>query len=53
MPINHAVWTVDSNPELLPVSRLPSEAFLEEMINRRPEILSGKWMLVGRQEHTG
>lgn len=53
MPINHAIWTVDTNPQPLPITRLPSEAFLEDMIMRRPEILSGEWMLIGRQEHTG
>lgn len=53
MPINHAIWTVDPDPQPLPITRLPSEAFLEDMIMRRPEILSGEWMLIGRQEHTG
>lgn len=53
MPINHAIWTVDAHPQPLPITRLPSEAFLEDMIMRRPEILSGEWMLIGRQEHTG
>ena len=53
MPVNHAIWTVDTNPQPLPHSRLPSEGFLENMIIRRPEILSGEWMLIGRQEHTG
>ena len=53
MPINHAIWTVDASPQPLPIARLPSEAFLEDMITRRPEILSGEWMLIGRQEHTG
>lgn len=53
MPINHAIWTVDANPQPLAVTRLPSEAFLEQMIITRPEILSGQWMLIGQQEHTG
>lgn len=53
MPVNHAIWTVGANPELLSLSRLPSEASLEEMIKRRPEILSAEWMLIGQQEHTG
>ena len=53
MPINHAIWTVDANPQPLPITRLPSEAFLEDMIINRPEILSGEWMLIGRQDHTG
>lgn len=53
MPIKHAIWTVDANPQALVTTRLPSEAFLEEMIITRPEIVSGEWMLIGRQEHTG
>jgi hypothetical protein len=53
MPVQHAIWTVDANPQPLAVARLPSEAFLEQMIIGRPEILSGQWMLIGQQEHTG
>lgn len=53
MPIQHAIWSVESNPRPLAVTRLPSEAFLEEMIINRPEILSGQWMLIGKQEQTG
>lgn len=53
MPIQHAIWSVDANPQLLAVTRLPSEAFLEQMIINRPDILSGQWMLIGQQEHTG
>jgi hypothetical protein len=53
MPIQHAIWTVDQNPQPLAVVRLPSEATLEDMIISRPEILSGQWMLIGRQEPTG
>ena len=53
MPIQHAIWSVDANPQPLAVTRLPSEAFLEQMIISRPDILSGQWMLIGQQEHTG
>ena len=53
MPVKHAIWTVDQSPEPLAITRLPSEAFLEEMIINRPDILSGQWMLIGQQEHTG
>ncbi|RDZ29662.1 endonuclease NucS domain-containing protein [Lysobacter silvisoli] len=53
MPIRHAIWTVGETPQLLTSSRLPSENFLEEMILKRPDILSGEWMIIGRQEHTG
>ncbi len=53
MPVQHAIWSVDANPQPLAVTRLPSEALLEQMIIRRPEILSGQWLLIGQQEHTG
>jgi len=53
MPINHAIWSVDAIPQPLPITRLPSEALLEQMIISRPDILSGQWMLIGQQEHTG
>jgi uncharacterized protein YeaO (DUF488 family) len=52
MPVKHAIWTVDSSPQLLGVTRMPNEALLEEMIVKRPDILSGEWMLIGRQEKT-
>ena len=53
MPIQHAIWSIDTDPQPLSVIRLPSEAFLEQMIINRPDILSGQWMLIGQQEHTG
>lgn len=53
MSIKHAVWTVDKNPQPLPPARLASEGLLEEMIVRRPDLLSGDWMLIGQQEQTG
>lgn len=52
MPVNHAIWTVDKSPQLLAATRMPSEALLEEMIIQRPDILSGEWMLIGKQERT-
>lgn len=53
MPIKHAIWTVDHSPQPLAITRLPSEAFLEDMIINRSEILSGEWMLIGQQVQTG
>ena len=53
MPFNHAIWTVDAHPQSLPITRLPSEGFPEDMIINRPEVMFGEWMLIGRQEHTG
>ena len=53
MPIKHAIWKVGDQPVSLTLSALPSEQLLEDMIVRAPEILSGQWMLIGRQEQTG
>lgn len=52
MPINHAIWRVGDQPAPLGTSRLSSEQQLEDMIVRDPRILSGEWMLIGRQEIT-
>jgi hypothetical protein len=53
MPINHAIWKVGSKPTPLQTSKLLSEQQLEDMIVTAPEILSGEWLLIGRQEQTG
>lgn len=53
MPMQHVVWRVSDQPEPLPLARLPSEQQLEEMIVSDVRILSGEWMLIGRQESTG
>lgn len=52
MPIQHAIWKVGDTPQPLSASHLASEQKLEEMIVRDPRILSGEWMLIGRQELT-
>ena len=52
MPITHAIWRVGETPAPLMAARLASEQALEEMIVRDPRILSGEWMLIGRQETT-
>jgi hypothetical protein len=52
MSIKHAIWKVSSKPEPLIDSKLVSEKILEEMIVECPTILSGEWMLIGRQEKT-
>ena len=52
MPIQHAIWKVGDKPEPLIVSTLTSEKQLEDMIVQCPSILSGEWMLIGRQEKT-
>lgn len=53
MPVKHAIWKVGDQPSLLITTTLANEQQLEEMIVRAPRILSGEWMLIGRQEQTG
>lgn len=53
MPIQHAIWKVGPQPRLLPPATLLNEQLLEDMIVAAPDILSGEWMLIGRQEQTG
>lgn len=52
MPLHHALWRVGDPPTALPSTRLASEQLLEDMIVREPRLLSGDWMLIGRQEIT-
>jgi len=53
MPIKHAIWKIGKNPSPLATTTLANEQLLEEMIVETPQILSGEWMLIGRQEQTG
>ena len=53
MPIKHAIWKVGSQPARLSTTTLLNEQQLEDMIVSAPQILSGEWMLIGRQEQTG
>lgn len=53
MPISHALWKVGAQPLPLSTATLASEQQLEDMIVTSPQILSGEWMLIGRQEQTG
>ena len=53
MAIQHSIWRVSAeSPQALPTARLDSEQLLEDMITKDPRILSGEWMLIGRQEVT-
>ena len=52
MPIQHAIWKVSEDPTPLSLTRLSSEQFLEDMVVRKPEILSKEWMLIGQQVFT-
>jgi len=53
MPVSHVIWKVGNPPQILTTALLFSEQQLEDMIVSAPEILSGEWMLIGRQEQTG
>lgn len=53
MPIKHAIWKVGPKPSPLSTTTLINEQQLEDMIVVTPQILSGEWMLIGRQEQTG
>lgn len=53
MSIQHMIWRVGDQPQVLPIGKLPSEQALEAMIVKDPRILSGDWMLIGSQEQTG
>lgn len=53
MPIKHAIWKIGAQPVPLGVASLANEQSLEEMIVADPRIISGEWMLIGRQEQTG
>ena len=53
MPISHSIWKVGNQPQVLQSALLFSEQQLEDMIVAAPEILSGEWMLIVRQEQTG
>lgn len=52
MPVQHSIWKVGQDPEELTTSALASEADLEAMIVKRPEILSERWLIIGQQVHT-
>jgi hypothetical protein len=53
MPIKHAIWKVGAQPTPLAPASLLNEQQLEDMIVSTPQILSGEWMFIGRQEQTG
>ncbi len=52
MPIQQSIWKVGDKPTPLSPSRLANEQMLEGMIEQDPSILSGEWMLIGRQVET-
>jgi len=52
MPIRHAVWKVSARLTPLTEVSLGRELLLEDMIVEAPEILSERWLLIGRQVRT-
>ncbi len=52
MPIMHAIWKIGDKPKSLAEVSLGKESLLEQMIVDEPEILSDRWLLIGRQVHT-
>jgi hypothetical protein len=52
MPIRHAIWKVGAKPEPLSEVSLGKEILLEQMIAEDPNILSDRWMIIGRQVRT-
>lgn len=52
MSIETALWLVGDDPKPVQKSELASEQLLEDMIVKRPEVLSTDWMLIGRQVRT-
>ena len=52
MPMRHAIWRVGSTLTPFDEVFLGDDGTLEQMIVTAPTILSGRWMLIGRQVRT-
>lgn len=52
MPVHHAIWRVEDNPQPLTISKLVSEKLLQKMIIQDPAILSYQWMIIGEEVYT-
>ena len=53
MPVEMGVWRIDGeSPRRLPTVVLPSEAQLEEFLERDPSLLGQKLLIIGRQLQT-
>ncbi|HIW99353.1 MAG TPA: DUF91 domain-containing protein [Candidatus Nesterenkonia stercoripullorum] len=53
MPVEMGVWRIDGeSPRRLPTGVLPSEAQLEEFLERDPSLLGQKLLIIGRQLQT-
>lgn len=53
MPVEMGMWRIDGEtPKRLTPSQLPSEATLEEYLERDPSLLGERLLVIGRQLHT-
>lgn len=49
MPINQSLWDISSGIELVSEASLDFERELEELLEKKIEILNDNWMIIGRQ----
>lgn len=49
MPINHSIWTLDSDYRALKQIGLNTESELEDLIETKPEVIDENLMIIGRQ----
>jgi hypothetical protein len=53
VPVEMGIWRIDSEtPRRLTAAALPSEATLEEYLERDPSLLGERLLVIGRQVHT-
>ncbi|MCP2337351.1 endonuclease NucS domain-containing protein [Actinomadura rupiterrae] len=52
MPLEIGLWRVDGDPERVPMSSIPLESRLEELIEADPDILGTPLLIIGRQVRT-
>ena len=53
MPVEMGIWRIDGDtPRRLTVNMLPSEATLEDFLEKDPSLLGERLLVIGRQVHT-
>jgi len=52
MAIQHGIWKIGDQPEVLQPIQLETELLLEEQITKDISILNANWLLIGRQVYT-
>jgi RecB family endonuclease NucS len=53
MPVEMGMWRIDGDtPKRLVAATLPSEATLEQYLERDPSLLGERLLVIGRQVHT-